>query len=79
MALYKGLRRAGFRDVAIEPLHPFGIRECALYPLFNDALLELLRTRIPPERHDRIAQSVFIRAAKPAQGERLPGRSRQTG
>ena len=36
IALYKGLRRAGFREVAIEPLAPFGITECALYPLFND-------------------------------------------
>ena len=74
-ALYKGLRRAGFRDVGIEPLHPFGIAECALYPLFNDALLDLLRSRVPPERHDRIAQSVFVHARKAAVGESLPGRA----
>ncbi|HXG39900.1 MAG TPA: methyltransferase domain-containing protein [Candidatus Limnocylindrales bacterium] len=75
IALYKGLRRAGFRDVAIEPLEPFGIAECALYPLFTDELLDLLRSRLPPERHDRIATSVFVRARKPAPGEALPGRS----
>ena len=75
-ALYKGLRRAGFRDVRIEPLHPFGIAECALYPLFNDALISLLRTRVPPERHDRIAQSVFVHARKAKPGEELPGRGR---
>lgn len=75
-ALYKGLRRAGFREVGIEPLHPFGIAECALYPLFNDDLLELLRTRVPAERHDRIAQSVFVAARKPAPDESLPGRAR---
>jgi arsenite methyltransferase len=75
-ALYKGLRRAGFREVAMEPLHPFGIAECALYPLFNDELLQLLRSRVPPERHDRIAQSVFVAARKPAAGERLSGRAR---
>lgn len=74
-ALYKGLRRAGFREVGIAPLHPFGIAECALYPLFNDQLLALLRDRVPPERHDRIAESVFVTARKPAPGEALPGRA----
>jgi SAM-dependent methyltransferase len=76
-ALYKGLRRSGFREVSIEPLEPFGIGECALYPLFNDELLGLLRARVPAERHDRIATSVFVRARKPAGGETLPGRARE--
>ena len=75
-ALYKGLRRAGFREVGIDRLHPFGIAECALYPLFGDELLDLLRSRVPRERHDRIAQSVFVRGRKPAEGEELPGRAR---
>jgi len=78
IALYKGLRRAGFRAVAIEPLHPFGIAECALYPLFNDALIDLLRSRVPADRHHRIAQSVFVHARKPAGDEALPGRARST-
>jgi SAM-dependent methyltransferase len=77
IALYKGLRRAGFQGVAIEPLAPFGIAECALYPLFTDSLLALLRSRVPVERHDRIATSVLVRARKPAGGETLPGRARE--
>jgi SAM-dependent methyltransferase len=77
VALYKGLRRAGFRDVSIEPLEPFGIAECALYPLFDDDLLSLLRSLVPPERHDRIAMSVFVRGRKPAPGEVLAGRARE--
>jgi SAM-dependent methyltransferase len=77
VALYKGLRRAGFREVAIEPLEPFGIAECALYPLFGEELLDLLRDRVPPERHDRIAMSVLVRGRKPADGELLPGRARE--
>jgi SAM-dependent methyltransferase len=77
VALYKGLRRAGFRDVSIEPLEPFGIAECALYPLFDDDLLSLLRSLVPPERHDRIAMSVFGRGRKPAPGEVLAGRARE--
>lgn len=74
-ALYRGLRRAGFRAVVIEAVDRFGIDECALYPLFDDALLDLLRTTIPPERHDRIARSVIVRARRPAEGEHLPGRA----
>lgn len=74
-AMYKGLRRAGFRAVSIERLHGFGVEECALYPLFTDELLALLRERVPPERHDRIAQSVLIRARRPDEGEVLPGRA----
>lgn len=77
MALYKGLRRAGFREVGIEPIEPFGIAECALYPLFSEGLLDLLRTRVPPDRHDRIAQSVFVHGRKPAADEALPGRARR--
>jgi SAM-dependent methyltransferase len=76
VALYKGLRRAGFRDVAIEPLGNFGIEECALYPLFSEDILDLLRALVPPEHHDRIAKSVLVRARKEATGESLPGRLR---
>lgn len=75
-ALYKGVRRAGFRDVSIEPLHPFGIAECALYPIFSDALLDLLRERLPADRQDRVATAVLVRARKAADGEALPGRAR---
>ena len=77
IALYKGLRRAGFREVSIEPLESFGIAECALYPLFDDNLLALLRALVPPERHDRIAMSVLARGRKPASGERLAGGARE--
>jgi SAM-dependent methyltransferase len=77
VALYKGVRRAGFREVSIEPLGPFGIEECALYPLFGDELLALLRERVPAERHDRIATSVLVRSRKPAGGQELPGRARE--
>ena len=77
IALYKGLRRAGFHEVSIEPLEPFGIAECALYPLFGEELLTLLRAAVPPERHDRIATAVLVRGRKPAAGEQLRGRARE--
>ena len=76
VALYKGLRRAGFRDVSIEPGGSFGIAECSLYPLFGDELLAMLRRLVPADRHDRIAQGAFVRARKPLPGESLPGRGR---
>jgi SAM-dependent methyltransferase len=78
IALYKGLRRAGFRDVAIERVDDFGIDECSLYPLFSDDLLALLRSRVPAERHGSIAASVVVRARKPTGDEILPGRSMAT-
>ena len=77
VAMYKGVRRAGFREVGIEPLESFGIAECALYPLFDEELLRLLRTRLPAERHDRIATSVLVRARKPGSDEVAPGRARE--
>jgi arsenite methyltransferase len=74
-AMYTALRRAGFRAVSIEPIEPFGIDECALYPLFTPPLLDLLRRLVPVERLDRIATSALMRARKPAAGEVLPGRA----
>lgn len=75
-ALYKGLRRAGFRQVAIQPINRFGIAECALYPLFTEDLLALLRRVVPGDRHEQIATSVFVSARKSVEGEELPGRAR---
>ena len=74
-AMYTALRRAGFRAVSIEPIEPFGIDECALYPLFTAPLLDLLRRLLPADRLDRIATSALLRARKPAAGESLPGRA----
>ena len=76
-ALYKGLRRAGFRDVGIERLEDFGIAECELYPLFTDELISLLRRLVPEQRHHRIAASVLARGRKAAPGEVLTGRARE--
>jgi len=73
-AMYMAMRRARFRAVSIEPIEPFGIEECALYPLFTPQLLDLLRHLVPEDRIDRIATSALIRARKPAPGEDLPGR-----
>jgi hypothetical protein len=44
---------------------PFGVEECAQYPLFTPELIALMRRRIPPERQPYVARSVIFSARKP--------------
>ena len=41
---------------------PCSIDDIALYPLFTDELLGLMRTLIPVDRHHAVATSVVIAA-----------------
>lgn len=43
---------------------PFGIEDCALYPVFTPELLELMRRHIPRERWAHVARSVTFTARK---------------
>lgn len=61
------LHRVGFVDVEVLERSPWGVKEVELYPLFTDDLRALLYTLIPPERQDRIATSVVIKARMPQQ------------
>jgi arsenite methyltransferase len=56
------LANAGFD--AVEVLHhdPLSIDDCALYPLFSDAVIALMRRLIPADRHAAVAVSVVIHA-----------------
>lgn len=56
------LRRAGFEGVEVLGREPLGIEDCALYPLFSDEVIRLMRELIPPERHGEVATSVIVRA-----------------
>lgn len=56
------LEKAGFADVRVVSRQPFGIDECAEYPLFTEELMTLMRKVIPTERHDSVAMSVVIKA-----------------
>lgn len=38
------------------------VADWALYPLLTDDLLELMRTLVPPERQDRVATAIVLRA-----------------
>ncbi len=60
------LERAGFSGVDVLHREPLSIDDCALYPLFSDHVIRLMRQLITPEKHSAVAVSVVIRASLPA-------------
>ncbi|HJR45924.1 MAG TPA: hypothetical protein VJ927_10005 [Actinomycetota bacterium] len=56
------LEKSGFTGIEIMDRRPWGIEDCARYPLFDRELIALMRKVIPPECHDRVAESVVVRA-----------------
>jgi ubiquinone/menaquinone biosynthesis C-methylase UbiE len=63
--IYK-LEKAGFTDVRVLDRQPVSIDDCALYPLFTDQVISLMRPLIPPQRHQTVAVSVVITASHTA-------------
>jgi arsenite methyltransferase len=61
-AFLRKLERAGFSDAEVVERAPFSIDDCALYPLFSDEVIRLMRTLIPVERHPRVAVTVVVKA-----------------
>jgi hypothetical protein len=59
------LEKTGFADVWIGEKQPFGIEDAAIFPLFTDEVVDLMRTLIPAERRDAVAISVIAKAKKP--------------
>lgn len=58
------LERAGFCEIEVLERRPLGIEDCALYPLFDDELLDLMRRLIPGERQNAVAIAVVVRARR---------------
>jgi arsenite methyltransferase len=58
------VEKAGFVDVEVVERTPISVRDCALYPLFTEDLLELMRTLIPPEQQERVATSIVLSARR---------------
>ena len=58
------LERAGFVEIEVLERTPMGIDDCALYPLFTEELLAIMRDVIPPERLDRIGVCAIVRARR---------------
>lgn len=59
------LTRTGFVDVATTDPIPFGIDDVALYPLFDDEVLAMMRRLVPAEAQHRIATSLVVQARRP--------------
>lgn len=56
------LDRAGFTDIVVHSREPLSIDDCALYPLFSDEVIDLMKRLIPMERHQAVATAVIITA-----------------
>jgi SAM-dependent methyltransferase len=56
------LEKAGFSAVEVVHREPLSVDDCALYPLFSDEVIALMRRLIPADRHAAVAVSVVIRA-----------------
>jgi arsenite methyltransferase len=72
------LEKAGFTDIEVVRREPLSIDDCALYPLFTDHVIRLMRQLIPPERHHAVAISVVIRAVLPGTVGAWDGNSADT-
>jgi arsenite methyltransferase len=59
------LTKAGFEDAEVVYRAPLSIDDCALYPLFSDQVIRLMRTMIPVDQHARVAVTVVVKAHLP--------------
>lgn len=60
------LQKAGLADVRMSERIPFSIEDVAVYPLFEDEVIALMKRLIPEPEQARIATSVIVHARKPA-------------
>lgn len=66
-ALLRSLGRVGLVDVVVHERHPFGVEDCARFPLFTPDLLAVMRATIPPARQPAIATCITVTARSPVQ------------
>jgi SAM-dependent methyltransferase len=60
------LERAGFVEIQVRDRQALSIDDCALYPLFSEEVITLMRRLIPRERQQAVAVAVVVTAALPA-------------
>ncbi len=58
------LERAGFSEIEVLEREPRSIDDCALYPLFNDEILTLMRRLIAPEKQRSVGVAIVVRARR---------------
>ena len=56
--------QAGFRDITIHQRESVSIDDLALYPLFTNEVIELMRTLIPTKRQTAVATAIVLTAQK---------------
>jgi arsenite methyltransferase len=59
------LEKVGFQQVEVLNREALSIDDCALYPLFSDRLIQLMRKLIAPEKHDAVAVAIVVKAHLP--------------
>lgn len=59
------LAAAGFTEIELSDRVSFGIDDVALYPLFTDEVLDVMREKLPPSRQQGVCTSLIARARKP--------------
>jgi arsenite methyltransferase len=57
------LERTGFSAVEVVEREPLSVEDCALYPLFTDEVIRLMRELIPADGQDEVAVSIVVRAS----------------
>jgi arsenite methyltransferase len=57
--IYK-LEKAGFTEVRVLHREPVSVDDCALYPLFTNEIISLMRQLIPPQQQQSVAVAVVI-------------------
>jgi arsenite methyltransferase len=56
------LEKAGFEEVEVVSREPRSVDDSALYPLFTDEVIELMRRLLPPERQQHVTTAVVAKA-----------------
>jgi arsenite methyltransferase len=56
------LEQAGFSEIEVHERGQCSVDDLALYPLFTDEVIDLMRTLIAPERQHAVATSIVLTA-----------------
>lgn len=58
------LEQAGFNEIDVHLREPASVDDLALYPLFTDELIGLMRELIPTERQGSVATAIVVTARR---------------
>ncbi len=56
------LEQAGFVDIDVHQREPASVDDLALYPLFTDEVIDLMRTLLPTEQQGAVATAIILTA-----------------